>query len=121
MLQSAAGDLRLRIDVESSAIALDAQPCSAEDGIVYAQVAIVGENGIVESNADALLHAAVEGGTLLAFGSACPATEERYYAGSFTTYRGRAQAIIWCTSSSEARLVVEGPGNLKATARLRAI
>ena len=121
MLQSATGALRLRIDVEPNAIALDAQPCSAEGDIVYVQVAIVGENGIVESNADALVHAAVEGGVLLGFGSACPATEERYDAGSFATYRGRAQAIIRCASSREARLVVEGPGNLKATARLRAM
>ena len=36
----------------------------------------------------------MEGGELLAFGSAAPRTEERYDSGSFTTYYGRAMAVI---------------------------
>ncbi|MDO4532700.1 MAG: glycoside hydrolase family 2 TIM barrel-domain containing protein [Coriobacteriia bacterium] len=119
MLHSATGDLRLRIDVEPSAIAPAMRPCSTEGDIVYAQIAIVGENGIVESNANMLLRATVEGGDLLAFGSPCPATEERYQDGAFTTYRGRAQAIIHCADSSEAHLIVEGPDGLRAEACLR--
>jgi hypothetical protein len=120
VLESATGDLHLRIDVEPSAISPGMQACSAEGGIVYAQIAIVGENGVAESNADMLLRAAVEGGDLLGFGSPRPATEERYDAGAFTTYRGRAQAIIRCATPDEAQVTVEGPGGLKAAAPLRA-
>ena len=36
----------------------------------------------------------VTGGELLAFGSANPRTEERYDAGEFTTYYGRALAVV---------------------------
>ena len=120
LLRSAAGELQLRIDIEPMSLAPDAQSRSTGGQIVYAQITIVGENGAVESNADALLHAVVTGGDLLAFGSACPATEERFTAGTYTTYRGRAQAVVRCTDPSEAILAVEGPGNLKASARLQA-
>lgn len=62
--------------------------------VVYVPVSIVGENGVVESNADRKLTVTVEGGELLAFGSANPCTEEQYHTGSFTTYHGRALAIV---------------------------
>lgn len=63
-------------------------------GIVYVPVAITGENGVVESNADRKWTVTVTGGELLGFGSANPRTEERYDAGSFTTYQGRALAVV---------------------------
>ncbi len=62
--------------------------------IVYVPVNIEGANGLVESNADRKLTVTVEGGELLAFGSANPCTEEQYHTGSFTTYYGRALAIV---------------------------
>ena len=62
--------------------------------IVYVPVNIEGANGVVESNADRKLTVTVEGGELLAFGSANPCTEEQYHTGSFTTYYGRALAVI---------------------------
>ena len=62
--------------------------------IVYVPVNIEGANGLVESNADRRLNVTVEGGELLAFGSANPCTEEQYHTGSFTTYYGRALAIV---------------------------
>ena len=62
--------------------------------IVYVPVNIEGVNGIVESNADRKLTLTVEGGELLAFGSANPCTEEQYNTGSFTTYYGRALAVV---------------------------
>ena len=55
---------------------------------------IEGDNGIVESNADRKLTVTVEGGELLAFGSANPCTEEQYHTGSFTTYYGSALAVV---------------------------
>lgn len=62
--------------------------------VVYVNVAIVGENGVVESNADRKLTVTVEGGELLAFGSANPRTEERFDEGTYTTYYGTALVAI---------------------------
>ena len=63
-------------------------------GIIYVPVVLEGENGVVESNADRKLTVSVKGGELLAFGSANPCTKEQYHTGSFTTYYGRALAIV---------------------------
>jgi len=65
-----------------------------EDDILYYDVSIVGENGEIECNADQKLRITVEGGELLGFGSANPCTEEDYLSGVFTTYYGRAQAVV---------------------------
>ena len=61
---------------------------------------IVGENGVVESNADQKLTVTVEGGELLGFGSANPCHEEQYHTGVFTTYYGRALAVVRKTRES---------------------
>ncbi len=61
----------------------------------YVAVEVVDENGLVVPDAAVKLHATVEGaGTLDAFGSSNPITEENYTAGTFTSYQGRATAII---------------------------
>ena len=62
--------------------------------VVYVPVTIEGANGVVESNADRKLRITVEGGELLGFGSANPRTEERFDAGEYTTYYGRALAVV---------------------------
>ena len=62
--------------------------------VVYVNVAIADEKGIVESNADRKVTVCVEGGKLLGFGSADPRTEESYLDGSFTTFQGHAQAVV---------------------------
>ena len=67
---------------------------AAPGEILYVPVNIEGTDGIVESNADRKLTVSVEGGELLAFGSANPCTEEQYHTGSFTTFYGRALAIV---------------------------
>lgn len=86
MLQSAAGKLHISVLPEVK---------TAEPGeIVYIPVSLMGENGVVESNNDRRLTVTVEGGELLAFGSANPRTEERYDSGSFTTYCGKALAVV---------------------------
>ena len=66
----------------------------ADDGIRYINIAIAGENQVVESNADTKLEISVTGGELLGAGSARPRTEESYLKGSCRTYYGRAQAIV---------------------------
>lgn len=62
--------------------------------VVYVDISIVGENGVVESNADRKLTVRVAGGELLGFGSADPRTEERFDEGSYTTYYGKALAAV---------------------------
>lgn len=78
--------------------------------ICYIDVALVGENGVTESNADELLTATVSGGELLAFGSANPRTEERYDSGKFTTYYGRALAVVRAGPHGTLTLRVAGKG-----------
>ena len=95
-LAPATGELRIRI-----------MPEKAGSDIVYIPVEIVGENGIVESNADRRLTVTVEGGELLAFGSANPCHEEQYHTGCFTTYYGRALAIVR-TKGSSTVVVTDG-------------
>lgn len=79
-------------------IAVKPEVTSAKVGeVVYIPVELVGENGIVESNADRKLTVSVQGGELLGFGSANPCHEEQYHTGSFTTYYGRALAVVRVT------------------------
>lgn len=85
-LHSAAGRNSIAIKPEVSA--------ATAGQIVYIPVEISGENGVVESNADRKLTLTVTGGELLGFGSANPCTEEQYHVGSFTTYFGRALAVV---------------------------
>ena len=61
---------------------------------VYIQCDICDVEGIVERNADETITLSVEGGKLLAFGSAEPRTEESFVSGCYTTYYGRAQVIV---------------------------
>lgn len=86
VLESATGKL-------SICAAPEAETAKAGD-VVYVNVAIVGENGVVESNADRKLTVTVEGGELLAFGSANPRTEESFDADTYTTYYGTALAAV---------------------------
>jgi hypothetical protein len=74
--------------------------------LVFVDVVIADDEGTVEQLDDRLLSAHVEGGELLAFGSARPRTEERYDAGATTTYQGHAQAIVRLTGTEAATLVV---------------
>ncbi len=92
-LVSAKEDIGISIIPEESSI-------KAGD-IVYINILLTDENGIVESNADCEIYVAVEGGDLLAFGSACPRTKESYNTGKFTTYYGRAQAVVRASSDNQ--------------------
>ena len=50
----------------------------------------------------------VEGGELMAFGSANPRTEERYDSGSFTTYYGRSMAVIRTGHAGKVKITAKG-------------
>lgn len=99
ILKSATGTPRVQVTPESDNI--------KNGDIVYYDISIVGENDVVESNADRKLKAKVEGGEILAFGSANPRTEESYLAGAYTTYYGKAQAIVRVTDAEKIKLIVE--------------
>lgn len=86
-LCSARGNLQINVTCEKSAV--------PDDNICYVNIAIVGENQIVESNADTALKVTVTGGELLGMGSARPRTEENYLNGCCRTYYGRAQAVVF--------------------------
>lgn len=89
------GKIELLSAKEDVGISLLPDDTSVKAGeIVYIDVLIADTNGVVESNADSEISLSVDGGELLAFGSACPRTEESYVSGKFTTYYGRAQAVV---------------------------
>ena len=98
-LCSARGELSLRLTPESAPVA--GRP-------LYLAVEIVGENGVVESNADRTLEIEVTGGELLAFGSARPRTESRFETGRYESYRGRAQAVIVPGTRTAVRVAGRG-------------
>jgi hypothetical protein len=85
-LTSASGTIRINIIPEIDIVKVGK--------IAYIDIILIGENGEIESNSDTTLAVTVEGGELLAFGSANPRTEERYTSGKFTTYYGRSQAVV---------------------------
>lgn len=89
-LESASGKLSIRAKQEQ-------QPVMGQP--VYVDIDLVGENGIVESNADMTLTLCVKGAELLGFGSANPKTTERFDSGTYTTYYGHSQAVLMPTAS----------------------
>ena len=66
---------------------------SPRDVFLY-EVNIEDAAGTVESNADRRLKITVENGTLAAFGSALPCTEDRFTEGIYSTYYGRALLAV---------------------------
>ena len=55
-------------------------------------------------------------GSLAGFGSANPITDENYTAGAFTTYQGRALAVIRSGyATGEAALTVKADSNLSGS------
>lgn len=103
-LQSAADKPVIRVTPEESVV--------AAGDITYIAVEITGENGVVEANADIKLDVTVEGGELLAFGSANPRTADEYTAGSHTTYYGKALAVVRCGESKNVKITATGDGML---------
>ena len=88
MLESAQGELSIRLTKEAGEDEVHA------GSLIYVDVDIVGENGVIESHADQKISLTVEGGTLLGFGSARARSAERFTEGVYTTYYGRALAAV---------------------------
>lgn len=107
-LHSAEGKLQVRIAPEKQYV--------PEEQIVYVDIDLVGENGEIECGRDQQLQVKVEGGELLAFGSARPKTEEDFLAGKYRTYYGRSLAVIKKTGNT--RILVSGGNGMEAEANL---
>lgn len=101
-LRSAKGQTRLSVMPEETQV--------QAGEIVYVDIALTGENGVVESNDDRTLSVTVENGELLGFGSAKPNTTERFDSGSYTTYYGRALAVVRSKEPGVIRVNVSGDG-----------
>lgn len=69
--------------------------CADGHDLIYVEIQITDENGIIVPDAQIELRALVTGdGYLAGFGSSNPVTEENYTDDSASTYRGRAMAVI---------------------------
>lgn len=113
-------------ELHSAKGAIQIQACPEEEeiligNIVYIPIALIGENGVVESNVDRRLSVSVKGGELLAFGSANPCTQERYDTGSFTTYYGRALAVVRAIESNAIEMTVSGEKLTETKVRIKVI
>ena len=107
-LTSAKGEIMPTITFEKSAV--------MSNEVLCVDISIRDASGIVESNADEKLTVTVEGGELLGFGSANPRTEERFDSGSYTTYYGRAMAVV--RAGGAGRLTVTAKGTRAASASI---
>lgn len=79
----------------------------APDTICYLDVVMQSENGIVDCNSDTKLSVQVENGQLLGFGSANPRTEESFLEGTYSTYYGRAQAVVRAGLHGKTKVTVK--------------
>lgn len=96
------------------------QKSAAPGEVLFIPVEIVDENGVVERNADERITVSVEGGELLAFGSANPRTEDSFGSGTYGSYYGQAMAVIRAGEAGNVlRLEVNGERSGRSLAELR--
>lgn len=79
---------------------------------IYVQAEIVDRDGLLVPDAKLPMTAKVSGAASLAgFGSANPITDENYTSGHFTSYRGRALAVLKaCEENGKAELTISAEG-----------
>ena len=87
--------------------------------VLWIPVNVQDKHGVVESNADRQVTVTVEGGELLAFGSANPRTEERYDSGTFTTYYGRAMAVVRAGEKGQVTVIARSGETATATIKIK--
>lgn len=109
-LQTAGEETRLAIAPETAA--------AVPDKLCYLPVRYTDDAGLWKPRERGLLRATVQGGELLAFGSACP-----YYPGSYQTpetdtYYGRALAIVRAAADAAALTLAVTDGSHTATVTL---
>ncbi len=89
VLRTAGPELRLHVQAERTAMSANGAD------LAYLNITLGDAEGIVNPLADRPVRVKVEGaGTLLGFGSANPLSTERFTDGEYTTYQGRALAVV---------------------------
>ena len=96
----------------SSAASVDRSTVTADHGdLVFVELELRDEQGVLHTAADRELTVSVEGaGTLIALGSGRPATLERYDTGRHTTFDGRALAVVRPTEAGSIRVIASADG-----------
>jgi len=96
----------IRLTAETEAMKADGE------SLCYVNAELIDENGNVVPNADRLLKAEVTGAAqLLGFGSGNPITDENYSKGQFTSYQGKALAVLRAGyEAGKAKLTVSANG-----------
>ena len=107
----------IRLTAETEGMKVDGE------SLCYVNAELTDENGQVVPDAEILLTATTEGAAdLLGFGSGNPVTAENYSKGQFTSYRGKALAVLRAGyEAGEAKLTVkaEGIGTAEITLPVR--
>ena len=113
MLNTTGKPVSIRLTAETEAMTANGA------SLCYVNAELIDENGNVVPDADMLLKAEITGAAeLLGFGSGNPVTAENYTKGRFTSYHGRALAVLRSGYEvGEARLTVcaEGMGQAEIT------
>ena len=100
-LTSANGKLGISIEPEKQ----------YKDGrLIFVNINLKGENGIVESKADRNLTVHVEDADLLGYGSQTLITEAAFLDGTYPTYYGQSQAVIRALKPGTVTITVSGEG-----------
>lgn len=110
-LESAIGKTTIKVTPEKEV--------AKENELVFVDIDVVGENGVVESNDDKKLTINVEGGELLGFGSANPRTEEKFDDGAYTTYYGHALAAVKVKDKTVKINVSDGGNNYSSSIEVK--
>ena len=97
--------------------------CVKADGhaLAYVRVEVQDENGLCVPNAAVKLQAVSETGSFLGFGSGDPCATENYTSGNFTSFRGRALAVLRAGyEAGELKLRVSAEGFAAAEVTIEA-
>ena len=114
-LKSAEGPVHLEAKADREVIRGD------DTDLCYVEILLKGENGVVDNMADRAVKASVAGaGELKALGTGNPTSTEIFTAGQFTTFDGRAMAVIRPTGAGEITLRVEAEGLEPVSVTVRA-
>jgi hypothetical protein len=104
-LTSATGEVRIAAHAEKDSYKVGE--------LIFVDVNLEGENGVVVSNQDQQLFVAAEGAELLGYGSAKPSTEERFITGIYTTHEGQSLAVLKAKKAGTVKVTVKSTKNGK--------
>lgn len=114
-IRSAEGPVHLELKPDRTEIRAD------DTDLCYVEILLKAENGEVSHMTEKLIRAAITGcGELLALGTGNPKSTEKFSAGQFTSFDGRAMAVIRPCGAGEITLKVEAEGLEPVCATVRA-